>query len=65
MADKLTIKVRCDDDVVRSIVANLGTFDPVTRNYTMQMSEKFIEDVVAMFQNRNYRGVVNVILEKE
>lgn len=65
MAEKLKIRVRCDDGVIRTITANLGTLDPVTRKYTMVMDEKFVNDIVAMFQNRNYRGVVNVTLEKE
>lgn len=65
MAEKLKIQVRCDDGVIRTIIANLGTLDPVTKKYTMVMEEQFVQDVVDMFQNRNHRGVVNVTLEKE
>lgn len=65
MADKLKIKVRCDDGVLRAIIANLGTLDPVTRNYTMQMSEDFVTALVDTFHDKKYTGVVDVVLEKE
>lgn len=65
MADKLKIQVRCDDGVVRSIIANLGTLDPVTKSYTMLMSEDFVTTVVEMFHEKRYTGVVDVMIEKE
>jgi hypothetical protein len=64
MADKLKIKVRCVDGVTRAIVANLGTLDPLTQNYTMQMSETFIQDIISTFQP-GHAGIINVVLEKE
>lgn len=65
MADKLKIVVRCDDGVARSIIANLGTLDPVKQTYTLEMSQDFIETIIELFHNKNYTGVVDVILEKE